>query len=254
MKHEAVGHHKMHDLADMLNIPIYAAHGIMEMIWHYAGDQSPCGDIGKLSNVAIARGCSWDRKPDELISALVAVKFLDEIEPYRLIIHDWPSHAQDWIRKKLKRTNGKLDWLPVYRVSVYNEQFTNDWSRTGHGLVTVGTNSPPAEGSVVKLRGVKVSVVSENQRTEHSPSPTSETLSDIADALQRYVQHFKIDWPLPDVAICRKVYTALGANGDWSEKLRGALIDLESTKQKPGRSYAWFESVIKTRLEESNGS
>ena len=134
MKHEAVGHPKMYNLAEAVSIPVYAAHGILEMLWHFTGDYAAQGDIGKISDSRIAAGVHWERSPDILIVALVDSAWLDSHETYRLIVHDWPDHAQEWIRKKLKRSH--LDWLPVYGKSLY---VSGDLSR--HSLDNVETQS-----------------------------------------------------------------------------------------------------------------
>lgn len=119
MKHEAVGHPKMHDLAACLNLPLFAAHGILEMLWHHAGDYAPDGDIGKLKDSAIARAVDWRDDPAILIGALVDSRWLDRNERYRLLVHDWPDHAQEWVKKKLTRVQKvkrieDIHWLQVY--------------------------------------------------------------------------------------------------------------------------------------------
>jgi hypothetical protein len=123
----------MHDLAEELGIPIYAAHGIMEMLWHYAGDYAMNGDIGKLPDVQIARGVGWGGDPGALIEALVKVHWIDRHPVYRLIIHDWNHHAQEWVKKKLSRAEKHLGYtfLPCY--------VNDDMSR--HRLDTVSTPS-----------------------------------------------------------------------------------------------------------------
>ena len=97
------------------------------------------------------------------------------------------------------------------------------------------------------------SVVTKISKTQHSSSNADAgILSDIAKTLHQYVKHFGMPWPQPDAEICRKVYAALGTNGDWSEKLVAVLVDLEAKKQKPGKSYAWFLATIKARSEDSH--
>lgn len=109
----------MHDLAAHINQPLYAAHGIMEMLWHHAGDYSPDGDIGKLKDSAIARAVDWKGDSSLLIEALVDSRWLDRHERYRLLVHDWPDHAQEWVKKKLTRIQKvkrieDIRWLQVY--------------------------------------------------------------------------------------------------------------------------------------------
>ena len=114
----------MHDLASHLDLPLFAAHGIMEVLWHHAGDYAPDGNIGKLSDSAIARAVGWEGDPSILIGALVDCRWLDRHESQRLLIHDWEQHAQEWVKKKLKRVQKKkpheeIDWYFYPKVSCH---------------------------------------------------------------------------------------------------------------------------------------
>jgi len=54
MKREAVGHTKMKRLCRRMDIPLWQAVGIMEMLWQVTAREAPRGDIGKLSDEDIA--------------------------------------------------------------------------------------------------------------------------------------------------------------------------------------------------------
>lgn len=154
----------MYQLAEILSIELFAAHGLLEMLWHYAGDYAAQGDIGKVPDQRISIGVHWRGDPLTLISALVDSRWLDESDDHRLIIHDWPDHAQDWVRKKLRRAH--LDWLPIYGKTLYS--VSEDVSRQ-HGVSEdvsrqvgtsrdksgqVRTNSPSSrKGREGELRG-----------------------------------------------------------------------------------------------------
>ena len=84
----------------------------MEMLWHYTGTYAPRGDIGRVEDEAIARAVDWRKKPGILIQALVSTNFLDVSNDHRLIVHDWPDHAEDFVRKRLRRSSE--DFLPEY--------------------------------------------------------------------------------------------------------------------------------------------
>lgn len=115
MKHAGVRHPKTFDLAQRLSITNYAAVGLLECLWHLAGDYSPRGDIGRLTDGSIARSVGWEREPGLLIDALVASHWLDTDQSHRLIIHDWPEHAFDWIRKRVRDENRSGGgFLPIY--------------------------------------------------------------------------------------------------------------------------------------------
>ena len=113
-------HRKMRDLAKRLGVPLYSAVGIMEMLWHWAGQETPRGDIGTADDDEIAAAVCWKKKPTILINALVESRWLERHAEYRLIIHDWPDHADQAARKWLSRKGH--NFLPVYE------------DLSGHGL------------------------------------------------------------------------------------------------------------------------
>lgn len=108
MKRGTPDHYKMADLARLLKVPApYAipwANGVMERLWHYAAKYTPQGDIGRVSDEQIAKACEWpERKSSQFISALLQAKWLDLSENHRLLIHDWPEHCDESVKKLLQR-------------------------------------------------------------------------------------------------------------------------------------------------------
>lgn len=93
----------MRRLADLLGIELAHAVGIMEMIWHSAGQETPRGDIGTAKDREIAAWCDWRKKPTVLVEALIEAGWLDRNDEYRLIVHDWPEHAEQAVKKWLER-------------------------------------------------------------------------------------------------------------------------------------------------------
>lgn len=92
----------MYGLANVLKLPLPYAVGIMEMLWHFAGQNTPEGDIGRVTDAEIAAAVAWEKRPDILIEALVSSKWIDRHAEHRLIIHDWPEHADQAVRKTLQ--------------------------------------------------------------------------------------------------------------------------------------------------------
>jgi len=109
MKRGTPEHPKTKTLAKILEIPLYGAVGILEMLWHFASFRALQGDLGRWSNVQIAEAINWDREPDELINALIESGFVDKSNEYRLLIHDWHDHAEEAVKKTLR--NRKLPFL-----------------------------------------------------------------------------------------------------------------------------------------------
>jgi hypothetical protein len=105
----------MGSLAEKLEIPLHAAVGIMEMLWHYSGEYTPKGDIGRLADGVIAKAVDWRGDTSKLISVLIQTGWLDVNEEHRLVIHDWPQHCEQYVERKLERCGQKF--LSVYKIN-----------------------------------------------------------------------------------------------------------------------------------------
>lgn len=103
MKRGTPDHPKMLDFSSSMNIPIWGAVGLLEMLWHWTARYAPEGNIGKHSNAAISRGIGWTEDPDKLISGLVAARWIDEIDGVGLYVHDWDQHCEDAVHQFLAR-------------------------------------------------------------------------------------------------------------------------------------------------------
>ena len=107
MKRGAPDHWKMKELARLCGVPsqysLPWANGIMERLWHYTAKYCPQGNIGKVPDTEIAEVCGWPAKcAGDLVGALLQSGWLDLSEKYRLLVHDWPDHAEDAVKKTLK--------------------------------------------------------------------------------------------------------------------------------------------------------
>lgn len=103
MKRAAYTHTKTLLLASALGVRRSTAIGTLDLLWNLTATEAPRGDVGRLSDRAIALACDWDREPAELIAALVECRLLDEHPEYRLLVHDWPEHAEDTVHVQLAR-------------------------------------------------------------------------------------------------------------------------------------------------------
>lgn len=111
MKRNTPGLAKTYELADRLKIPRYGAVGILEMLWHHAGQFTPRGDLGSLPDSAIAGAVSWpEKRAKALIDALVESRWLDRCAEHRFHLHDWPEHCEYEIFRKV----GPTGFLPCY--------------------------------------------------------------------------------------------------------------------------------------------
>jgi len=93
----------MKRLARNLRINRAWAVGILECLWHWAGRYAPQGDIGRFADADLAEAVSWPKEPAELIEALVESEWVDKDAAFRLVIHDWEDHAEESVKKFLRR-------------------------------------------------------------------------------------------------------------------------------------------------------
>ena len=104
MKRTGFDHPKIRRLGRLLDLPHYAAVGIMESLWHFTARHAIEGDIGKWSDEEIADAIGWPEDSAEgLVEALVRVRLVDRDDDHRLVIHDWHDHADDSTKKTLKK-------------------------------------------------------------------------------------------------------------------------------------------------------
>src|SRR6185295_5964785 len=102
MKRGGPRHQRTIDLAEDLGVPLYAAVGLLEMLWHFAAEVTPRGNVGRFENRHIARALAWSGDADQLIASLVKTRWLDESVPYRLLVHSWSEHADNGVRAHLR--------------------------------------------------------------------------------------------------------------------------------------------------------
>lgn len=96
-------HPKFAELKAILGQPKGPVAGWLEMVWHFAGRFTPQGNIGKYSDVAIEAWVEWTGEPGALIDALVKSKWIDRDSAHRLLVHDWPEHADKATKNALLR-------------------------------------------------------------------------------------------------------------------------------------------------------
>ena len=104
MKRDCLTHPKTRELAATLDIPLPHAVGLLSFLWDFTGTYCPAGNIGGYSDRLIEDSCHWTGAQNALVGALLAHRWIDEHETYRLVVHDWSEHCEDWIHRKLVRT------------------------------------------------------------------------------------------------------------------------------------------------------
>lgn len=105
MKANTTEHMKFMKLKRRLNLPKWQVTGLLESIWQLTAKSAPRGDIGRYTNEEIAAHIEWDGDEHELIDELVKAGWLDECEDHRLVVHDWPDHAPNFIKGGISSRN-----------------------------------------------------------------------------------------------------------------------------------------------------
>lgn len=115
--HQDIARHpKTIRLAKKLNISIPATIGHLHMLWWWALDFAPDGDLSKFENYEIAYVMMWENDPELLINALVFSGYLDEIQPENeennvgIFIHDWFEHGGKLITKRAEEARRKKEF------------------------------------------------------------------------------------------------------------------------------------------------
>ena len=99
-----MGHTKMKRLCRRLDIPLWQAVGLLESLWHLTARETPAGGIGKLPDVDIALAIDYRGDEVEMLNTLLGCGWLDRDPVHRIIVHDWPDHADDAVQMRLART------------------------------------------------------------------------------------------------------------------------------------------------------
>jgi hypothetical protein len=102
-KRTVLDHPKFMALKADLRQPKGPVLGWLEALWHFCAKFTPQGNLGKYTNAAIEAWVEWDGEPGELINALLRCGWLDNSAVHRLVVHDWHEHADEAVKKALKR-------------------------------------------------------------------------------------------------------------------------------------------------------
>lgn len=105
MKLDCLDHPKLFEFASLLQVEELMAVGVLESIFCVTARYAKRGDLGHLSNKAIALKIRWRGDADRLIQCLVDTRWLDESSDpaIRLIVHDWHDHCPNWVRGFLSK-------------------------------------------------------------------------------------------------------------------------------------------------------
>lgn len=147
----------MKAFARTLHVPLYAAVGLLELLWHFTARFAPQGDVGRFDDAALAEALGFDGDPSALTAALVTTGWLDACPTNRLLVHGWEDHADQGVRNTLKG-RGLLFLHPTPIQPKSNRSRTrvgpvSDTGRpgtgTGSGSVSSGEREREREGAAL---------------------------------------------------------------------------------------------------------
>lgn len=109
MKREGYHHRKVRGLARLFHRtgrenPFMQARAALDGLWYVTATHAPRGDVGRCTDEEIADLIGWDLDPAALIAALTELRWLDAHPTFRLLVHDWPAHADKHVHRAVLRT------------------------------------------------------------------------------------------------------------------------------------------------------
>ncbi|WP_338841816.1 DnaD domain protein [Paenibacillus glucanolyticus] len=105
--HQALaGHPKTKRCARKLGVTIPTMVGHLHMLWWWALDYAPDGDLSKFEHEDIADAMQFDGDPDLLVRMLIDARFVDQTEE-ELLIHDWFEYGGRLFDKREKNNERK---------------------------------------------------------------------------------------------------------------------------------------------------
>jgi hypothetical protein len=78
--------------------------GLLECLWQGVASNCMHGDIGRFSDEEIAAMVDWNGNGAELIDHLVGTGWLDRHSEFRLVVHDWSTHAPNYVKGNVKQS------------------------------------------------------------------------------------------------------------------------------------------------------
>jgi len=88
MKRGTPRHPKVAHLRELLKLTLAAAVGYLELLWHFAAEFTPQGDVGRYDDARIEAALSWPGKRGKLVAALTEAGWIDPHGVHRLVVHD----------------------------------------------------------------------------------------------------------------------------------------------------------------------
>jgi hypothetical protein len=149
---ELRGHFKTRRLERLLGISTAQAVGHLHMLWWWALDHAPDGDLERFTDVDIADACGWDGNPADIANALINAGFIDQDN----MLHDWQDYGAKFLNRRFQArirqqkhraaADSEGDVTRESRVTNDVSRVTERDSHAGHAYTGTGTgteSTPP---------------------------------------------------------------------------------------------------------------
>lgn len=93
-------HRKILDLSDALKINIPMTIGLLVSLWLWAMDNTSNGCIDGTSARTISRAAGWEGDPEQLMHALINVRFVDIDDAGSKFIHGWTEYEGKYVAER----------------------------------------------------------------------------------------------------------------------------------------------------------
>jgi len=102
VKRGTTRHPKLIDLCQELHCYRPTALGYLTLLWEFAAEYAPAGDVGRYDEKRIEAACCWRGRKGALISALYRSGWVDSTGEL-WVIHDWSEHCEESVHRWLRR-------------------------------------------------------------------------------------------------------------------------------------------------------
>lgn len=263
MKRGTPRHPKVAHLRQILKVGLATAVGYLELLWHFAAEFAPRGDVGRYDDLRIEAALDWHGKPGRLVSALIESGWIDRHSECRLCVHDWADHADDAVRKRLSRLGQQFvvvtpkvtgRYPDIVRESADNVRQNPVMSRLPEPEPEPvpepepsAAPEPPPPAAELK-RGIRA-LATKTGSNGHVDR------TDAEDRLKRWewMRSTLMEYPeardLPGKPDDKVVQSCLDL-GDWdTHRIANALSLMHFSHKKPSTSWMWFPTVLRQYLE-----
>lgn len=179
--HQSLARHpKLYAFQDRLGLKRTEAIGALHLVWWWAIDYAPTGEIPKAKAGLIAKEAEYTGEPEAFVQAMLDAGFLDEIEGV-FVLHDWEDYrlfadaSKDRIERRRKKIRRRVQrFRDKTRNAVSNAPVTpmkRDVTRTNN--LTKPNLTKPIKDSE---SGVPVEAV--DNGAAHEPTTTQEAGSE----------------------------------------------------------------------------